>query len=103
MIKTKTVGGESAYRIKLEIIFTLSNFAIALGEQQFHNKNINFKTLKKKKALEILYKRLSLFGRRGEYNIDESIGCDHMQEYNECYLKAKQWVIKNYPYLKQHG
>lgn len=99
MIKTKTIGGSPAYRIKLETIFTLGNFAIALGEKQFNYKNINFKTLTKKKALKILYNRLENFGRHGEYNADEHIGCDNMDEYNKYYNEAKQWVIKNYPYL----
>ena len=71
---------------------------ITIWEKNFYSKNPNFDNLKKRKAMVILKRRLEWNGRQGEFQNFDDIG-DDTKVLNEEYDKAKQWVIKNYPYL----
>jgi hypothetical protein len=98
MKKSKTHGGDPAYGISLKVIFTHTDFTKALGEEQYKTGRLDFETLKKKEAYNILKHRLQWNGRLGEYQ-GLDLGSDMIEEYNECWEKASEWVSKNYPYL----
>lgn len=99
-IRTKTVGGSHAYSLQIKTIFTLRDFSVALGEYDFHN-GINYVDLNEEQALVILEDRYEYFGRNGEYGNRVDLGSD-TERYNQCIKNAKQWVLKNYPYLKKY-
>ena len=97
MKKGRTVGGDPGYCIKLETIFTLRSFSTALASVSFNNP-IDFKTLKKKEALKILFTELRQSGLHGQYEGLDDLG-DLTEEFNKHYEKAEIWIKKNYPYL----
>lgn len=99
MKKTYTAGGDAAFVVNVKPICTLQNFATALAEESYNGASIDFKMLKKNKAMDILKSRICWHGRMGEYGVSASIGSDYIEDYNSKYTEAKEWVIKNYPYL----
>lgn len=99
MKKGYTVGGVAGYRIKLESFFTGSDAARALGQYTFNGGDIDYSCLTKTEAKALLFKRLEFHGRDGSYDGLEDIG-DAQEELNEHIDRAKEWVLKSWPYLK---
>lgn len=96
--KTRTVGGDPAFAYQLNICITLRDFAIALCERAYNDRGLDFESLTKTKAKEILHERIQFHGRHGEYDDPDGVG-ETQDEYNEYFIKARGWVAKNYPWL----
>ena len=97
MTKSKLIDGRNMFVVKTEHYVTLQAFCRALASHQLR-KNELMLNLTKKEAWEILKSELFMHGIDGEY-VDED--CDYTPFYNNGYQKAKEWVIKNYPYLAE--
>lgn len=98
MRKTQTVSGNPAYSLTLHICVTLKDFATALCDKAYKDKRLDFSSLTKTKAMEILQHSLQWHGRSGQYPNPDGVG-ETQDEYNDYYNKARAWVIENYPYL----
>lgn len=87
--------------VTIKNVVTVSIFAQALCEKSYSDGcNIDFSNLSKRKANEILKDQLAKHGRCGGYAGLDSLGDEEQPKYNEEYRKAKEWVLKAYPYLK---
>ncbi len=98
MTKTYSTGGVPSLRITIQTIINCSDFARALCEHSYNGDEIDFDSLTKTEAKAILTERIPWHGRMGSYQGLEDLG-DDQEQYNEIFSKAKEWVIKNYPYL----
>jgi hypothetical protein len=102
MIKSKLENGTPMIVVKVEHYVKGSDFATALTDY-FYNKSEPFnKKLKRREAMEILNHRLFFYGLNGEYDAGFFEASYELgEERNLIYEPAKEWVIKNYPYLEQ--
>lgn len=97
--KTLLTSGQNAYALNVRMLITRDVFGRALSEESFAYGDISFATLSKKRAIELLNKRLRFHGSEGEFQGLDDIG-DRQDELNEEYRKACDWIDRNYPYLK---
>ena len=95
--KSKTYAGDNCYIVPISMVVKCSDFAMCLSEH-FMDEQVNWKKLSKKEAFEILKNRLRYFGQDKEFHYCED--GDPVDSINKHYPSAKEWVIKNYPYLK---
>ena len=103
MIKGKTGSAGNCYIVKISMRVTKSVFATLLTDKFYGSETKFPENLNKSDAQKIIESELFFHGIRGRYyNSDESLGNDNLEIYNEIFLNALNWVIKNYPYLNQN-
>ena len=102
-VKTETEEREPAYLVKVPMKVTVLVFTTALTEEAqdtytgFFGYELFFQQLTKEAAIEILQRRLILYGECGVFkNAEEPEAYSQDQEIR---VRAHNWVIKNYPYL----
>jgi hypothetical protein len=98
MTKSYNGHGDPIFIVRIRSYVSKEIFAKALGEQAYMRDNIEFSTLTRTQAREILDNHLFHHGLGGAYEGLDDLG-DHTDEYNSEIDVAMEWVVKNYPYL----
>ena len=102
MIKIKWTTGRPIFCIKVEHYVDASVFADALRCHYYRN-SLDFPdSLTRKEAKKILLDELCNHGDFGEIDttLYEGASLEVTEPMYELYKQAKEWVEKNYPYLK---
>lgn len=104
MRKTFNKGGDAAFAIKTEHIVTLQTFADALAKHCWDQGIVFDIKLKKREAMGILKDSLFQYGLQGSDDMSRYEGADDtaVSGYTNALPLAKEWVLKNYPYLDKN-
>ena len=101
MKKTFNKGGDAAFKIKTDHLVTLTVFCKALAEHCW-NAGIDFNPkMSKTEGIKILKNSLFYNGIKGGEDLSRYEGASEeaVSGFENAYPLAKEWVLKNYPYL----
>ena len=102
MRKSNLKDGTPILVIKVEHYVQIDAFCVALTDHYYRNSLPFDNKLKRNEAMGILKRSLFFHGIAGEYSDGFFEASFELSEQrNAIFEKAKQWVAKNYPYLKQ--
>ena len=87
------------FKVRTIHFVTKRVFAVALSEYFFCEGQLLWKNITKTKAKEILKEHLFFHGIGSRFAGLDNIGCEPQEQLNRLYENAKNWVVKNYPYL----
>jgi hypothetical protein len=104
MRKSKTVGGDPCFILKVEMVVYYGAICTALADYAFEKRGFDLNGRGKKYVKEILVKQLRLHGQNGQWEAfsgdGNGLGDEGQAEWNSYYEEAEKWVEKNYPCLK---